>query len=57
MRMEKITLTFLPCPTCGKDMKPIGHTPTCESVIYDFLCSDDGDRLSWRPRRVAVGGR
>ena len=57
MSMEKVTPTFLPCPTCGKEMRPIGHTPTCETVIYDFLCSDDGDRLSWRPRRVVAGAR
>jgi hypothetical protein len=48
-----------PCPTCGKEMRLTGHAPTCEGVIYDFLCSDDGDLLSWRPghqERAASGG-
>ena len=54
MRIENVTPIFPPCPTCGKEMKLTGHAPTCESVIYDFLCTDDGDRLSWRPRRVAA---
>jgi hypothetical protein len=39
-----------PCPTCGKEMMLTSVTPTCESVIYGYLCSDDGDRLSWQPR-------
>lgn len=44
-----------PCPTCGKQMNPTGHSPACESVTYDFLCRDDGDRISWRrPLRVAA---
>ena len=54
MRMENVPPIFLPCPTCGKEMKLTGHAPTCESVIYDFLCSEDGDRLSWRSRRIAA---
>ena len=57
MRMENVTPTSPPCPTCGKEMRLTGHTPTCESMIYDFLCSDDGDRLSWQPRPVAAGAR
>lgn len=56
MRMEKVTPS-LPCPTCGKEMRLTGHTSACESVIYDFLCSDDGDRLSWRFRQVAANAR
>lgn len=50
MRMQTVTPISPPCPTCGKEMKLTGHAPTCESVIYDFLCSEDGDRLSWRHR-------
>jgi hypothetical protein len=42
-----------PCPTCGKKMRLTGHAPTCEGVIYDFRCSDDGDFLSWRPGHLA----
>jgi hypothetical protein len=45
---------FLPtppsCPTCGKQMRLTGHAPTCQSIIYDFSCSEDGDRLSWHRR-------
>ena len=37
------------CPTCGKKMEQISATPTSEGVTYDFLCSNDGDLLSWRP--------
>ena len=48
---EKQFPFFLPCPTCGKDMKQTGYSPMCETVIYEFLCSDDGDRLSWQARR------
>jgi hypothetical protein len=36
------------CPTCGKEMTLTGVTPTCESVIYEYLCSNDGDHVSWR---------
>jgi hypothetical protein len=54
MRMENVAPLSPPCPTCGKEMRLTGHPPTCEGVIYDFLCSDDGDLLSWRPRRVAA---
>ena len=42
------------CPTCGKQMKLTGHSATCHSLIYDFSCSDDGDRLSWHRRRGAA---
>ena len=48
MSMENVTPASPPCPTCGKKMKLTGHSPACESMIYDFLCSDDGDRLIWR---------
>ena len=52
MLMENVIPISPPCPTCGKEMKLVGYAPACESVIYDFLCRDDGDRLSWRPRSV-----
>jgi hypothetical protein len=55
MRTEKFTPICPTCPTCGKEMRLIGHSPACESVTYDFLCSTDGDRLSWRrPRLMAA---
>jgi len=38
-----------PCPSCGKEMTLTGVTPTSECVIYEYLCSNDGDRLSWQP--------
>ena len=47
--MENIAPLSSPCPTCGKEMTLTGITPTSESVIYEYLCSNDGDRLSWRP--------
>ena len=37
------------CPTCGKEMTLTGVTPTCVGTIYEYLCSNDGDRLSWQP--------
>ena len=49
MRTENVTPISPPCPTCGKKMRLTGVAPTCESVNYDYLCSNDGDRLSWRP--------
>lgn len=42
------------CPTCGTIMDLTGYSPTCESTIYDYQCSRDGDRLSWRPRRATA---
>jgi hypothetical protein len=54
MRMENVAPLSPPCPTCGKEMRLTGHAPTCDGVIYEFLCGDDGDLLSWRPRRVAA---
>jgi hypothetical protein len=62
---SKTVLTISPpcpiCPTCGKEMRLTGATPTSGSTIYEYLCSNDGDRLSWRPddrakaRRLAQG--
>jgi hypothetical protein len=37
------------CPTCGKEMRLTGFSPFCDGTIYDYKCSNDGDRLSWRP--------
>ena len=38
---------FPNCPTCNKKMVFISVTPTCQSVIYGYVCRNDGDRLSW----------
>jgi hypothetical protein len=38
---------FPRCPTCHKKMVFISVTPTCESIIYGYICRNDGDRLSW----------
>ena len=40
------------CPTCGKEMTLSGVVPTCEGAVYEYLCSNDGDRLSWRPHHL-----
>ena len=53
MSMENAMPISPCCPTCGTIMSLTGYSPTCESVIYDYLCRNDGDRLSWRPRRAA----
>ena len=37
------------CPTCGKEMRLTGVNPSCDGTTYDYRCSNDGDRLSWRP--------
>ena len=29
-----------------------GVIPTCEGPTYDYQCSNDGDRLSWRPHQL-----
>jgi hypothetical protein len=29
----------------------ISVTPTCQSVIYGYVCRNDGDRLSWESRQ------
>ena len=34
------------CPTCGKEMTLTGVVPNCEGAIYEYQCSNDGDRLS-----------
>jgi hypothetical protein len=26
-----------------------GVNPYCDGTVYDYKCSNDGDRLSWRP--------
>ena len=41
---------FLACPTCASTMSVTSITPTCNGVIYGFLCSNDGDHISWRRR-------
>ena len=46
---------FPRCPTCTKEMTLTAITPTCESPIYEYMCSDDGDRLSWQPRNYRAG--
>jgi hypothetical protein len=51
---SKIVPSLLPpCPSCNKEMRLTGVTPTSESPIYEFMCSDDGDRLSWQPHEKA----
>jgi hypothetical protein len=42
---------FPPCPTCNTKMAFISVTPTCQSVIYGYVCRNDGDRLSWECRQ------
>jgi hypothetical protein len=37
------------CPTCGKEMSLTGVAPTSGNTIFEYLCSNDGDRLSWQP--------
>jgi lysyl-tRNA synthetase class I len=39
-----------PCPTCGKEMKLMGIVPNTEGTIYEYLCENGGDRLTWQPR-------
>ena len=56
MRMENVAPLSPPCPTCGKEMRLTGHAPTCDGVIYEFLCGDDGDLLSWTMETSSVGG-
>jgi len=38
---------FPRCPTCNEKMVFLSVSPTCQSVIYGFICRNDGDRLSW----------
>jgi hypothetical protein len=43
--------SFTPaCPTCGEEMDFASISPTCQSVIYGYKCSSDGDRLIWETR-------
>ena len=37
------------CPTCNKEMTLTAVIPNSESVVYEYRCSNDGDRLSWQP--------
>ena len=37
------------CPTCGKEMKLLGDVPNTEGTIYEYLCENDEDRLTWQP--------
>ncbi len=52
-----------PCPTCGKEMKLLGEVPNVEGTIYEYICENDEDRLTWQPRHrevrsaLNVGGR
>jgi hypothetical protein len=39
------------CPTCNKTMVFVSVTPTCQSVIYGYVCRNDGDRVSWESRQ------
>jgi hypothetical protein len=57
MSMENVMPMSPRCPTCGMIMSLVGYSPTCESMIYDYLCRSEGDRLSWRPRRAATNSR
>lgn len=40
------------CPTCGKKMRLTGVVPSCAGTIYDYVCNNDGDSLSWRPHQL-----
>lgn len=42
---------FPRCPTCDTEMEFIALTPTCRSVIYEYICPNDGDRLNWECRQ------
>jgi hypothetical protein len=39
------------CPTCGTEMEFVSISPTCQSVIYEYTCPNDGDRLNWECRQ------
>ena len=52
MRIEKADLVGPSCPSCGKEMRQTGYTPTSQSVSYDFICSEDGDCVSWHRRNM-----
>ena len=38
---------FPNCPRCDEKMVFLSVSPTCQSVVYGFMCRNDGDRLSW----------
>jgi hypothetical protein len=40
------------CPRCNKEMTFVSVSPTCQSVIYDYVCRNDGDRFSWECREI-----
>jgi hypothetical protein len=42
---------FPRCPTCNKKMVFMAVTPTNQSMIYGYMCRNDGDRLSWECRQ------
>jgi len=37
------------CPTSGKEMKLLGIVPNTEGTIYEYLCENEGGRLTWQP--------
>ena len=57
MRVSDLSSKTVPpippaCPTCGKEMTLTAVVPTCEGTIYEYECSNDGDRLNWRPHHL-----
>lgn len=42
------------CPTCDTAMEFVAITPTCQSVIYEYICPNEGDRLNWECRQHAA---
>ena len=44
------------CPTCDAEMDFTSFTPTCESVIYGYVCPNDGDRTHWECRHPEAAG-
>jgi hypothetical protein len=32
-------------------MEFVAITPTCQSVIYEYICPNEGDRLNWECRQ------
>ncbi|MGP8119750.1 MAG: hypothetical protein ACLP8B_04410 [Xanthobacteraceae bacterium] len=39
------------CPACDTEMEFVSITPTCQSVTYEYICPNDGDRLNWECRQ------
>ena len=37
------------CPACAGPMVLTSIAPNCKGVVYGYLCSNDGGRLSWQP--------